>query len=191
MAVCSQGWEVRLTIFFSFPDYLHNISGYLLCIFIVQKQPEIPFWPAGTQGGLVSRLWSVYQLAIASMSLHNKPPQDSWAWNNKDWVSYLWICNVDGGSAALGSCGALIQAAVQLYLAPDCRLGCGNVCLFWGSGWMGNSCLEKVLPMVDLWCTQRASGVYGFFSSLCHVPSTNILFSQTQSSRVLFECYED
>lgn len=165
-------------------EHLWMVFAYLLC----KSSQKSLFCQQGLKGACLA---DVDQLAIASIILHNKPPQDSWASNNKDWVSYSWICKVNGGSAAVGSCGVLVQAAVQLYLAPDCRLGCGNICLFWGLGWMGNSCLEKVLPMVDLWCTQRASWVYGLFSSLCHVPSTNILFSQTQSSRVLFECYEE
>lgn len=39
---------------------------------IMQKQQENPFLGAGSQEGLFSR--AVYQLAIAAVGPHNKPP---------------------------------------------------------------------------------------------------------------------
>lgn len=49
------------------------------------------------------------------------------------------------GLAGLGGLDwrALAQAAGQLYMAPNSRLGCRQVCLFWCSGWLGNSCMEN------------------------------------------------
>lgn len=88
-------------------------------------------------------------------------------WLKKEFITDSWVCKVDCGLAGLVELGwrALVQAAGQLYMAPNSRLGCRQMCLFCCLGWLGNSCLEKFLLMRFHWWTKRAAWMTGFFQT--------------------------